>query len=269
MSDKKAIAAPAKKKAAPRKKSLATVQNNTPAPVPTQEEQINAGLMEAISSGQLQPEQLEMVLNAQERILDRQARQAFAADMALCQAEMPAAVKTGWNPQTESRYEKIDDLNNAIKPTYTKYGFAVSFNTGAASMEGWIGMKATVSHRLGWTEEHTFELPIDDKGIAGSVNKTGVHGVASTRSYMRRYLLKEIFNITTTEDRNDDDDGNAAGTVFITEDQAIELSDLVVETKANLPAFLKFCKAPSIEEIRVETYEKAHNMLMKKKQVTS
>jgi hypothetical protein len=266
MSDSKTVAkVPAKKKAAP-KKDLAKATEPQ-----SQEQQVTNALMQSIESGTLQPEQLKMVLDAQERILDRQAKQAFAADMALCQAEMPAVIKSGYNTHTESRYEKIDDLNNAIKPAYTKFGFAVSFNTVsfnscAAVKEDWIGMKATVSHKLGWSEEHTYELPMDGKGLRGNDNMTGIHGVASSRQYMRRYLLKEIFNITTTEDGQQDDDGNCgASGQFITQDQAIEISDLVTETKANTKAFLKFCGAPTIEEIRADRYEKAKDMLLKKK----
>lgn len=170
----------------------------------TKEHQISNVLMQSIEGGQLQPEQLKMVLDAQERILDRQAKQDFAIAMSACQAEMPTVLKNAKNAQTHSTYEKLDQLNNTIKPCYTSHGFAVSFNSFPASVDGYIAMKATVSHSSGWSEEHTMELPPDSMGIKGSVNKTPVHAVSSTRSYLRRYLLREIFNITTSEDIDDD-----------------------------------------------------------------
>ncbi len=239
---------PAKKAATPavRKKPAA------PAQPETQEGQIVNALMASISSGTLQPEQLDMVLNAQERILDRQAKQAYASAMALCQAELPKVLKTQYNEQTKSNFEDLSALNDAIKPVYTKHGFAVSFNSCAASQEDWIGMKATVSHRDGWSEEHTFELPVDNKGMQGSVNKTVIHGVASARTYMRRYLLREIFNITTGEDI-DDDGSQPADT--ITEDQIAEIQKQLKITGKNELSMLNWLKVSHIHEIPAKQYD--------------
>jgi len=232
-------------------------------PASAEVQTLNA-LTQSIATGQLQPEQLSMVLDAQERILDRQIKQAFMADMALCQADMPAVIKHGWNKHTESAYEKIDDLNNAIKPTYTKYGFAVSFNSTPSFQEGWIGMKATVSHRLGWSEEHTYELPPDIAGIGGKVNKTVIHGTSSSRLYMRRYLLKEIFNITTSDDV--DDDGNAAEPIeTLTKEEVANIESLITELGIEKAAFLKIAKKDSIEEIHRDRYKSAVHALEAKR----
>ena len=252
-----------KKKAPARKKALATVKSAPPAAPVSQEEQVSGALMKAIESGTLQPEQLDMVLSAQERILDRQAKQAFAADMAACQADMPKVFKGKFNQQTNSYYEDLGDLNATIAPVYTRHGFAVSFNSCATSQDDWIGMKAKVSHKLGWSEEHTFELPIDDRGIKGSVNKTQIHGVASTRSYMRRYLLREIFNLITSEDT--DDDGNSAQPeLLISDDQLTVLVDLISETKTNMEKFLKYCRVDELDHLPASKYEQAKRALESK-----
>lgn len=254
-----------KKKAPARKKALATVKAAPPAAPATQEEQISNTLMAAIEKGALQPEQLKMVLDAQERILDRQASQAFAADMAACQADMPKVLKGKWNDQTKSYYEDLGDLNSTIRPCYTRYGFAVLFSSTIPTQEGWVGMKATVTHRLGHSEVFNIELPADIAGIQGKTNKTMVHGIASTRSYIRRYLLREIFNLTTSEDV-DDDANSAQPELLITEDQVTVLLDLVNETNTNLGQFLNYCKVDHLDNLPASKFAGAKRALESKRE---
>lgn len=248
-----------KKKA--RTKAVATTKATAPAPAPSQEQQVSNALLSAIQTGTLQPEQLHMVLDAQERILDRQAKQAYFADMALCQAEMPKTLKAKENKQTRSMYEDLGDLVETIKPVYTRHGFAVSFNSCGSSQEGWIGMKATVTHRDGWAEEFTYEVPVDNVGMKGEKNKTVIHGVSSSRSYMRRYLLREIFNLTTSEDV--DNDGNLPE-LLLSEDQVIHIEDLLKESGADPRQFLKFAGADCVENIEAKYYHNCVSALEKK-----
>ncbi len=47
-------------------------------------------------------------------------------------------------------------------------------------------------------------MPLDSAGSGGKVNKTPIQASGSTQSYARRYLVCQIFNVTTA----DDNDGN-------------------------------------------------------------
>jgi hypothetical protein len=164
-----------------------------------------------LENGNLQPEQLGMILDMQERVLDRQAKQDFAIAMAECQSKMPNILKTKENKQTHSKYESLDALNKVISPVYTSHGFSISFGTDTAPNDEspMIRVTAEVSHRGGWFKDYHYDLPYDMCGIAGTVNKTKIHASGSTLSYGRRYLLKLIFNLTTVDEL--DDDGNANG----------------------------------------------------------
>lgn len=249
-------------------KELSTNKKRAPARRNAPEKQITNALMQSIEAGTLQPEQLQMVLDAQERILDRQAKQEYHADMALCQSEMPEIDRPHVNQQTNSTYAKLEDVNRQIKPVYSRWGFAVSFNSTAASQEGWIGMKAVVSHRGGWTEEHTFELPPDVAGMTGKVNKTVIHGTASSRKYMQRYLLGEIFNLTLVDD--EDDDGNAAGAgvvELLTDDEIANIESLLTELGVNEADFLKISKTESIADIPRKRYQAAVHWLEARRDV--
>ena len=185
--------------------------NVVPMQAVTQSAQVMNSLTTQLESGTLQPEQLGMILDAQERVLDRQAKQDFANAMADCQAEMPDILKTKDNNQTHSKYESLDALNKAISPVYTKHGFSISFGTDTAHEidNPMIRVTAEVSHRGGWSKDYHYDLPYDSAGIAGTINKTKIHASGSTLTYGRRYLLKLIFNLTTVDEL--DDDGNASG----------------------------------------------------------
>lgn len=150
-------------------------------------------------------EKMERLLAMQERILDRQAEQAYADAMMAAQAEMPIIIVNKTNAQTSSKYADLEAVNRQAKPIYTKHGFSVSFDTKPSSIDGSIQIIATVLHRGGHSKVYTYDAPMDEAGIAGKINKTPTHARASSTSYSQRYLLKLIFNLTIS---GEDNDGN-------------------------------------------------------------
>jgi len=232
-------------------------------PAVTQTSQVMTSLMGALDSGNLQPEQLGMILDAQERVLDREAKQNFNIAMAECQSEMPQILKAKYNEQTRSNYEGLDGLNKMISPVYTRHGFGISFGTDDCPREDFERITAELMHKGGWNKVYHYDLPLDIAGIKGSVNKTKIHATGSTMSYGRRYLLKMIFNLTTSDEI--DDDGNSAGTEVISEDQVTVLTDLIEEVKANKVNFLKYLKVDSLDFLPTSKYEQAVSALEAKK----
>jgi len=226
-------------------------------------------LTKSLESGDLQPEQLTMILDAQERILDRQARQDFAVAMADCQAEMPQILKTEYNKQTSSNFESLDGLNKAIIPVYTKNGFSVSFGTGDCPIPvekgdtPWLRVTADVSHRGGWEKQYHYDLPYDIAGIKGSVNKTKIHASGSTLSYGKRYLLKLIFNLITTDDVDNDAQQEVE---YIDDKQLGILRDLMSSTDTAEETFSSVCKVDSMDLLPSSKYEQAHGLLTEKQE---
>lgn len=216
-------------------------------------------LMASIESGKLAPESLSAVLDAQERILDRQAEMEFNRAMVACQKDMPQILKTDFNEQTETKFETLDNLNKIISPVYTAHGFAVSFGTGRPSAEGMLNITAEVIHQAGHSKIYQYELPIDDKGIKGTKNKTAVHGSASTVTYGRRYLLKMIFNLTTADDT--DYDGNPVAMPSIDDEQVAHLEDLIMKSGTDPASFCKFFKISNIHDLKVQAFDDAERML--------
>lgn len=151
-------------------------------------------------------EQMKGLMEISERYEANEARKAFAADFTQVQAKVAAVVKNKKNPQTNSMYAGLDNVLEMVRPIYTKYGFSVIFHEGKAEIDNYIRMCADVLHRAGHSEKYHADLPLDETGIKGSVNKTKMHGKGSSFSYGRRYMMCLIWNIPTQ-----DDDGNGAG----------------------------------------------------------
>jgi len=202
---------------------------------------------------------LKELLALKEQIFDKEVEIEFNASMSKVQSEIPAVLKRSNNPQTHSKYAKLDLIIQTCAPTWTRYGFALSFGTDKSEIEKHIGITCIVSHSSGFSRNYRWDLPLDDAGIKGSVNKTAIHASGSTVSYGRRYLTCMIFNIAT----QDDDDGTAGNTGidFINQDQQSDLISLVESAKYPMGRFLYRFSANNISKIRLDEYTGAVKFL--------
>lgn len=137
-------------------------------------------------------EKVEKMLDMQERILNRNAHQAFTADLAAMQTELPLVAKNG-RGHNQAKYALLEDINQAIRPALQKYGFAVTFRVQQTEKQ--VTIAAVLSHRMGHSSETTITLPID---VSGSKNAT--QAVGSTISYGKRYAIGALLNISTGDD---------------------------------------------------------------------
>jgi hypothetical protein len=191
---------------------------------------------------QVDIDKMERLIQMQERIMDRNAKSAYAAALSAMQPELPVisergAIDLGRGPK--QRYALWEDINDAIKPVLAKHGFALSFRTG--QLEGKISVTGILSHREGHSEETTMYLPADTSG-----SKNAVQAVGSSTSYGKRYTTSALLNLTS---RGEDDDGKAGGAKTITADQAADVHALIDEVKADKPKFLDWLGVESVEQI--------------------
>lgn len=203
----------------------------------------------AIDKG-VDAEQLSKLMDLQERFERNQAERAFAYAMNRCQKSMPVVVKDAVNSHTQSRYARLETINDAIKPIYTEEGFSVSFGEDKSEVADSIRLYADVSHTGGLTKRYYGDFPIDGAGLKGGQNKTGIQAKGSTIAYGRRYLHLMIWNLTVA---NEDVDGNPAGDT-INRGQLEELHDLLENcTRAGvpvaMPAFLKWLGVDNLQDL--------------------
>lgn len=169
----------------------------------------SAAIIQVIERAAMNPavdiDKMERLLQMQERIMEREAKAAFDEAFAAMQPELPIIEEHGGikdrSDKVQSTYALWEDINEAIKPVLAKYGFGISFRTGAK--DGKILVTGVLAHRLGHREETSMELPSDTSG-----SKNAVQAVGSSTSYGKRYTAQALLNLTS---RGEDDDGKAGG----------------------------------------------------------
>lgn len=196
------------------------------------------------------PDSLGKLMDLAERWHDGEARRTYALAMSDAQAEMPVVVKDRFNSQTNSRYASLERVMSDIRDVYLRHRFTVSFTDCEATARpgddrAWVRVTAIVRHASGHQEEFYQEAPIDDQGIGGKKNKTGVQGMASTRSYLQRYLLTSIFGVVIADT---DKDGNTSN-VTINDGQADELDSLCRAVGDDMETYRKVINHYKIDDI--------------------
>ena len=157
-------------------------------------------LLQAAVANNVDAQQLEKLMDLQERYEANQARKSFSAAMADFQAHCPTIPKS--RKADRYSYAPLDEILRTIRPHLDSAGLSVVFNTKAEL--GIITAFCTVQHRDGHSVTSEFSAPIDP---AMKVNAT--QQVGSANSYAKRYALCNALNLVGSEF---DDDGFRAST---------------------------------------------------------
>jgi hypothetical protein len=160
------------------------------------------------------------------------------------------------------KYAPLEEIDKHLRPLLVEEDMDLSYSDELREGDG-ILIRGRLKHLPGGHYEDSFmTAPLDTTG-----GKSHVQAVGSTNSFLRRYVVCNIFNIVVV---GDDDDGTG-GT--IDEAQTKTILDLLKEAKVG-PKFLKYMKAQSVEEagslkaavatIAVRDYRKAISTLEEK-----
>lgn len=156
---------------------------------------------------------LERLIEMQKDVMRVQAKQAFDAAFVALQADLPVVDKRGKilskdKKDVRSRYAKLEDIQEAVKPICQKHGFAIRHRTEwPQDKPGVIRIVGILAHAGGHAEESYFDAPADRNDF-----RTPIQDMGSTVSYGRRYTTIDLLNITQ---RGVDNDGQ--GGTFVAE----------------------------------------------------
>lgn len=196
-------------------------------------------------------DKLERMLEMKERLENKEAERAFNEAFAAAQAKMPKVAARHNNDQTRSKYAKLQDIYEACKPIAADHGFSFNAVPVAGGRDGYMNMRWTL-RRGGHTESDVSEIPIDDKGMKGTANKTQTHAYGSTTQYGRRYLFCSVWDIAI----GDDDDGNAAGNgATISADQFVTIRDTIEAIGLAESVVLNAEKIPALEALPAKRFQ--------------
>jgi len=191
----------------------------------------------AMSDPSINVDKLQMLLTMQREIVADDARLQFNRAMSAAQAEMQPVVRDATNDQTRSKYARLETIDAAVRPIYTRHGFCLEYNSEAIDGPN-ERIVCEVSHTAGHSKRFQLEAAVDMAGPQGKANKTALHGLGSTVSYLRRYLLCMAFNIVLTSDDNDGQRQQRAPDGRLTEAQFKELWELMRDTDTSEGKFL-------------------------------
>lgn len=205
---------------------------------------------------------MNAILDLQQKVMARQAELDFHNDMASLKAELNnnPIIKSRKNGQTKSTYADLDDVKSVIDPLLSKYGFYDKYEDDFPA-DGIVGTTCVIVHRNGHKEKNRVQFTLDNKGIAGSVNKTTVHATASSLTYGQRISLCRALGVRIS----DDDDGNLAGAQTITQEQEMWINEILHETNADVQRFLQYMGVQKVGNIPAAQFEKAKIMLEDKR----
>ena len=217
-------------------------------------------------------DKIQVMLDMQKHNLDRTAKVAYSVGMKQVQEQLQVVPEDMRNEQTHSKYSSYKILMAYVKPFYVEAGFALVFSEEDTDREGEVRICVDVMHEAGYTKHYHTDIPLDDRGIKGTINKTRPHAKGSSISYGRSYLIKMIFNLSTGE--ADDNDGNSFSNPSgaVDDKQIKKIKDLRDELSLSEDDFKKRLKkrfntdcprnltrAEAEELIRALTMLKGHN----------
>jgi hypothetical protein len=230
-------------------------------------------LIEAALAKGIDADQLSRLLDLQERFERSRGVEMFNVAMAAAQRKMPAVLCDSKNTHTNSTYASFKGLNAAIQPIYTEYGFSIGFgeyvrgvpeSSGLADRH--IRVYIDVMHSGGHCKRTVGDFPLDDAWIKGTTNKTPMQAVGSSKTYAKRYLLKDAFAIAES---SEDNDGNAQQ-ALVTPEQVGEINGLLEELSTmgrpvDLARFKAWLKVESLDQLLASHFTDAIRELNRKR----
>ncbi len=215
-------------------------------------------------------EKMKAVIALQKDLMATTAKMRFDEAFAKMQGELPVVQKSGKititeknNPKNviqQTKYAQWDEINEAIRPILSKYGFALSFRT--ETIQG-VGLKIVGKlSAFGHDETSEFTFPADTTG-----SKNNVQGYGSSNSYGKRYTACNLLNITTRDGAERDDDGIAADDDFddgiekVSQKQADDIRELCEAVGMDVRKLFQKYRVRSIEKIHAKDFDEIINRI--------
>lgn len=147
-------------------------------------------------------EQVEKMMDLQERWEKKEAKKAYDAAFANFKAEAVTIIKgrdVTDGPLKGKSYAELHDVVDAVTPALSKHGLSSSWKLTKDDKD-WMEVTCYLRHVGGHEESVSMGGPPDTGGA-----KNAIQARASTKTYLERYTLKAI---TGLSERGDDKDGN-------------------------------------------------------------
>lgn len=199
---------------------------------------------------------LEKMIELQERVMDRQAKEQFNAAMLSFQIEKPILEKA--SKGHNSKYAKLEYIQSVIEPVLRKFGLFVRWST-SATQSGKTRVTCICSHVGGHSETSSMDVNPDKGGSKSEIQADG-----SAISYAQRYTMRSLLGLVIAEDT----DGQTKATITPTQVKILEkkLEFLGGDTKEKMIAHIG-CELHEIEKGAFEYWANRLDSSVAKKEV--
>lgn len=199
-------------------------------------------------------DQLEKLMDLQDRWEQKEARKAYYAAISKFQSEVPSLLKKknvsypskkGGN--VNYNYVPLSDIAEQIRKPMMVCGLSYRFEQEHQEL---VSVTCVVTHLDGHSERNTMSSSIDASG-----NKNSIQAKASTVTYLMRYTLIGALGLTTADE---DIDARLPDTSEpITESQAADLSAKIEEVGADEQKFLDHYQIQSVDQLSAKKFNNA------------
>lgn len=201
-------------------------------------------------------DQLQKLMDLQERWEANQARKAYTAALTAFKAEPPKVVKNRHVSfgKTEYDHATLDQVCDIVGSALAVHGLSHTWEIKQHENAA-VEVTCVLTHEQGHSERVTLRGMPDDSG-----SKNLIQQVGSTVTYLQRYTLLAATGLATAED-------NDGGTHLepISAEQKAHLIELMKEVEADPGAFLKYMGAETLDELTANRFDNAVAALERKR----
>ncbi|ASP90763.1 ERF family protein [Sinorhizobium meliloti] len=194
------------------------------------------------------------------------ARREWLAAFSAVQAKIGPIFRTNDNDHTKSKYADLADIERIVTPILTEHGFSTTSCPVPCELPGHIRMRLTIGHYGGHEKVYEDDFPLDSTGSGGKVNKTAIQAKGSTQTYARRYLKASALDLAFMDDRDGNRPKPEPEVETISEEQVMQLRELIEASEADEKRFLAFGKIERLADMPIAQFDSAMNMLKRRLQ---
>lgn len=174
-------------------------------------------IQQALASG-ASPETLRELLAVRREWEADEARKAFSLSVSQFQRQCPIIEKA--DTAHNKKYARMDRIWRTVRPIATPLGLSITWQVCELRDEGKVcHIEGLLAHEKGHAQPIRMDVPLP----AVITGQNAAQQMGSAFTYAQRYAFCAAMGIVTGED----DDGNAAGSAFITEAQAKDVAELL------------------------------------------
>jgi hypothetical protein len=158
------------------------------------------GMMLAAMSQGASLEQVEKMMDLQDRWERKESEKAYNTAFAAFKAEAVRIIKgrkVTDGPLRGKEYAELHDVVDAVTPALSRHGLSTAWKL-TRDEKDWLEVTCTLKHVGGHSESVSMGGPPDAGGA-----KNALQARASTKSYLERYTLKAICGVAECGDDTD------------------------------------------------------------------